>query len=94
MDEKPRQSAVALAYHAGDAEERRFWERTIAESEQTPEDLPQAIALIERHRAIETTLARAGRFAASAQSALAGFPPSPLRDALLDAADYTLHRAR
>ncbi len=85
---------VLLAYHAGDAEERAFWERTIARSEQTPEDLPRAIALIERHQGIETTLARAERFAQDAQDALAGFPPSPLRDALHQAADYTLHRVR
>ncbi|WP_114912145.1 polyprenyl synthetase family protein [Acidibrevibacterium fodinaquatile] len=85
---------VLLAYHAGDAAERAFWERTIAQNEQTPEDLPQAITLIERHHGIEATLARAERFAHEAQAALGCFPPSPLRHALHEAADYTLHRAR
>ncbi len=85
---------VLLAYQAGNPEERSFWERTIAQNEQTPEDLPRAIALIERHGAIAATLGRAASLVASAQAALSVFPPSPLRAAMHAVADYTLHRAR
>ncbi len=85
---------VLLAYHAGSPEEHAFWERTIVRSEQGEDDLSHALALIARHRAIEATIARAAGFARSAQEALACFAASPLRQALLDAADYTLNRAR
>jgi octaprenyl-diphosphate synthase len=85
---------VLLAYHAGSPEEHAFWERTIVRSEQGEDDLAHALALIARHRAIEATIARAAGFARSAQEALACFAASPLRQALLDAADYTLNRAR
>uniref|UniRef100_A0A8J4HBB5 Octaprenyl diphosphate synthase n=1 Tax=Acidicaldus sp. TaxID=1872105 RepID=A0A8J4HBB5_9PROT len=85
---------VLLAYHAGSPEERAFWQRTIVRSEQGEDDLAHALALIARHRAIEATITRAAGFARSAQEALACFAASPLRQALLDAADYTLNRAR
>ena len=57
-------------------------------------DLDHAMALMARHGAIATTLARAARFAGAAKAALAVFPDSPIRRALLDVADYTVSRAR
>ena len=85
---------VLLAYAAGDAAERAFWQRTIAAGEQSEADLAQAFRLIRAHRAIETTIARAREFAAAAKAALGLFPSSPLRQAMLDAADYAVRRAR
>ena len=49
---------VLLAYAAGDAEERAFWERTIDQNEQNDADLDRAMALIARHDAIKATLAK------------------------------------
>ncbi len=85
---------VLLAYHAGDAAERAFWERTIERSEQRAEDLAHALALIGTHRAIEATIDRAAQYAAAAAAALAGFPDSELRRSLIEVAGYTTHRAR
>ncbi len=85
---------VLAAYRAGNPEERRFWARTIEESEQTEDDLRQALALIDRTGAIETTIDRAGQFAETAKVAIATFPESPMRRALIDVADYTVSRAR
>ncbi len=85
---------VLAAYQAGNAEERRFWARTIETSEQTEDDLGQALALIGRSRAIEATIDRAARFADAAKVAIATFPDSPMRRALIEVADYTVSRAR
>ncbi len=85
---------ILVAYQAGDASERAFWQRTIEQSEQTDDDLDHALLLMERHRAIPATLARAAGFASDAKAALAVFPDSPIRQALMDVADYTVIRAR
>ncbi len=85
---------VLAAFHAADDTERAFWIRTIEASDQTPDDLDHAIALIERTGAIQTTLDFAAEFASSAKRNLAGFPQSALRDALTDVADFTVSRAR
>ena len=85
---------VLVAYHLGDATERTFWERTIEQSEQTDEDLGTAMRLMANHDAIGATLLRAARFADEAKAALAPFPDSPIRSALMAVADYTVSRAR
>ena len=85
---------VLIAYAAGDAAQRAFWQRTIEASEQTEADLDRALALMAECDAIAATLARAGGFASLAKRALAGFADSPVRRALLAVADYTVSRAR
>jgi octaprenyl-diphosphate synthase len=85
---------VLIAYQAGDQAEQDFWRRTIEATEQTPADLDRALHLMEQRDAIRATLDRAGGFVAAAKSALAAFPDSALRRALLDVADYTVSRAR
>ena len=85
---------VLAAYAAGDEQERRFWRRTIEDSEQRAEDLAHAMDLITRHRAIRATLDRAARSAAEAKAELASFPDSPIKACLLGVADYTVSRAR
>ncbi len=85
---------VLLAYAAANSAERAFWQRTIEAGEQTEDDLQQAMALIERHDCIASTLARADRFAEDAKAALDRFPAQPLRNGLLAVADYTVRRHR
>jgi octaprenyl-diphosphate synthase len=85
---------VLIAYAAGSAEERRFWQRTIAESDQCEEDLARALGLMERHGAIAATLARARDYAAKAKAGLALFREGRLREALADAIDYAVNRSR
>ncbi|GAC1345825.1 MAG: polyprenyl synthetase family protein [Acetobacteraceae bacterium] len=83
---------VLAAYHAGDADAREFWVRTIEASSQGPADLDRALELIGRTGAIGFTLDRASDFADRAKTALQAFPPGPIRDALADVADYTVSR--
>ncbi len=85
---------VLLAHAAGDATERAFWERTIEKSEQTEDDLAEALRLMERHDAIQRTLERAATMAQAAKAALAVFPAGPFHTALCRVADYTVSRGR
>ena len=85
---------VLLAYQAGDAADREFWQRTIEASEQNGADLDRALHLMDCCGAIRGTLERARGFADGAKAALAVFPDNALRRALLDVADYTVSRGR
>ena len=85
---------VLLAYQAGDTADRDFWRRTIEATEQDEADLDRALHLMESCSAIRATLDRAAGFIAAAKVALAPFPDSALRGALLGVADYTVSRAR
>ena len=49
---------------------------------------------MERHDAIRATIGRAALFAGDAKQALRIFPPSAIRQALMDVADYTVRRGR
>jgi octaprenyl-diphosphate synthase len=85
---------VLLAYAAGDAGERAFWERVVGTPEQqTPADLVEAQRLLAVHRTLETTFARARASGERAREALMTFPPSPHRDALEDVIDFSIARA-
>ena len=83
---------VLAAYHAGSEEERAFWVRTIEQSEQAEDDLDRAMAIMASRGAISATLRHAGRYVAEAKAALTVFPDSPVRQALMDVADYTVLR--
>ncbi|HUZ65031.1 MAG TPA: polyprenyl synthetase family protein [Acetobacteraceae bacterium] len=85
---------VLAAYQHGDEAERAFWRRTIEQTEQTAADLDHALHLMQQRGAIRITLDRAAGFVRAAKSALGLFPAGPLRQALLDVADYTVSRAR
>ena len=84
---------VIRAYQKGDADERAFWKRCIEKRKQEDGDLAQAIAFIRRHGALEDTLGEARAEIEAAKAALAVFPDTPVRQALLDVADFVVARA-
>ena len=84
---------VVLAWRRGDEGERAFWTRTIAESQQEDGDLQQAIAMMNRHRTLEDTVARARHYGAIARDALMIFPESETRAALVELIDFCIDRA-
>jgi octaprenyl-diphosphate synthase len=85
---------VLLAYAAGNAADRAFWQRTIEDTAQEEPDLRHAMALMAGCDAIGMTVTRAGRFVATAKAALDVFPDGPWKRALTNVADYTVRRAR
>jgi len=85
---------VLLAYAAGDAAERGFWERAIGHPEQQqPGDLDKAQALLARHGTLEATFARARACGERARQALQTFPASPHRLAMEEVVDFCIARA-
>ncbi|MEO1694014.1 MAG: polyprenyl synthetase family protein [Pseudomonadota bacterium] len=84
---------VILAFRRGDDTERAFWRRVIADGDIRDGDLEEAQALMTRHDAIEATFARARHYGAIARDALAIFPESDAKSALLDVVDFSIARA-
>jgi len=83
---------VILAYARGDAEERKFWEAAIIGHRTSDADLDHAIELIGRHHAVEATRERARHYAARAIDAIAHFPQSEAKAAMIEAAQFAVTR--
>lgn len=84
---------VILSFRRGDAKEREFWNRTIAQGQIGDGDLEHAIALMRRHKAIEATLERARSYGGIARDALAIFRDSAEKAAMQDAIAFSIARA-
>ena len=84
---------VILAFRRGDADERAFWKRTLEDQEQTPDDLDHAITILERHGSLADTIARARHYGGVARDALGIFPDTPLKQAMVDAIEFSIDRA-
>jgi octaprenyl-diphosphate synthase len=84
---------VVLSFRRGTDEERGFWRRTLERGEIENGDLDEALRIMRGHRALEDTIERARHYGAMARDALALFPRSPLKQALLDTVDFCIARA-
>lgn len=84
---------VILAYRRGSAPERTFWVRTLEEGQQADGDLAEAIAIMQRNRALEDTVARAHHYGAKARDALGIFPDSAPKQILTDFVDFCIERS-
>lgn len=83
---------VILAYARGSEDERSFWRDAIAGHRVSDEDLAHAVMLINRHNAVAATRERARHFAERAIDAIAGFPASEARAAMVQAAEFAVSR--
>jgi octaprenyl-diphosphate synthase len=83
---------VILAYARGSDEERDFWRSAIAGNRVGDEDLARAIALLRSSDALSNTLERARQYARRAVDALAPFPASRAKQAMIEAADFAVAR--
>ena len=84
---------IVLAFARANDEEREFWTRTMERMEQEEGDLGQAIALLQKHGVLDETAARARDYAVRAKQALAAFPESEIRAAMMEAVDFAVDRA-
>jgi octaprenyl-diphosphate synthase len=84
---------VVLSFRRGSEEERGFWRRTLEEGHVRDGDVEMAVAIMRRHRAIEDTVERARHYGAMARDALAIFPESEMKQALLATVDFCIARA-
>jgi octaprenyl-diphosphate synthase len=83
---------VVLCYRRGNAAERDFWQRTLQQGEIGEDDLAEAFALMKRYNALNDTMERARHYGAIARDALAIFPDSEPKAALLDAIEFCVDR--
>jgi len=83
---------VIRAIAAGGAADRGFWERTLGRGQQDAGDLEQAMALLARHGALDSTRQSALDWAARARAALAPLPDLPIKAMLADLADFVVAR--
>ena len=83
---------VVLSYRRGDNENRKFWRRALQDGDINEGDLEHAIMLIQEHGAIEDTVERARHYGSIAQDALAIFPETNYKAALLDAVAFSIDR--
>ena len=84
---------IVLSYRRGDDEEREFWRRTLHEGEIQDGDLEHAISLMEKHGALDDTIERARHYGTIARDALAIFPDSDYKSAMLESVDFCIERA-
>jgi octaprenyl-diphosphate synthase len=84
---------VVLSYRRGSQHEREFWRRTLEDGVQGENDFDTAQALMNKHGAITDTVDRARHYGAIARDALAIFPESPQKSALLEAVGFCIARA-
>lgn len=84
---------VVLAFRRGAPEEQNFWKRTLETGDQNNDDLVYATKLMQRHGAIDDTVERARHYGAMACDALAIFPESNWKSALLESVAFCISRA-
>ncbi len=84
---------VILAYARGDAVDRKFWKDAVEGRRDSDEDFAHAITLVRQSRAVDDTLARARHYGQRATDAIAGFPASKAKDAMVEAVEFAVARA-
>ncbi|MFZ1988473.1 MAG: polyprenyl synthetase family protein [Alphaproteobacteria bacterium] len=83
---------IVLAVARGNDSERAFWRRTLEASMQDDADLTEAIRILRRREAIETTLEEARRYGELAHEALASVPRNSVTEALDGVVDFCIAR--
>ena len=73
-------------------EERAFWVRVIEKGDQHDGDLDEAMAILARHDAIAFARQESLNWAAKARASLDNLPVHPLREMLLELADFVVER--
>jgi len=84
---------VVLSFRRGSDSERVFWRRTLEDGDATDADLETAVSLMNKHRALEDTIKRARHYGSIAKDALALFPDSTMKNALIEAVDFSIGRS-
>ena len=84
---------VILAYARANDADRDFWRAAISGERVSNDDLAHAVQLLRSSEAIADTVERARQYARRAVDALARFPASKVKSALIEAAEFAVARA-
>jgi octaprenyl-diphosphate synthase len=85
----PVLKAIALA----DAEEMKFWQRTLADLNQTADDMARAKDILKKHNCLENSLADARAFAQKGKDCLAKLPQNDFNRNLAGLIDFAVERS-
>jgi len=83
---------VVLCYRRGNETEREFWRRTLQDGKIEDGDLEQAMNFMREHNTLSDTMERARHYGAIARDAMAIFPDSDAKFALLEAIEFCVDR--
>jgi octaprenyl-diphosphate synthase len=83
---------VVLCYRRGNEAERSFWRRTLQDGKIEDGDLEQAMNFMREHNTLSDTMERARHYGAIARDAMAIFPNSDAKSALLEAIEFCVDR--
>ncbi len=84
---------VILSYARGSSDDRRFWREAIGGERTSDDDLARAVALMRSTGALADAIEHARQYGRRAVDALAAFPASKAKSALVDAVDFAVSRA-
>ena len=84
---------VILAYARGSDADRAFWKDAVEGRRVSDDDLAHATRLLRDSNAIDDTIERARHYGAMAHDALALFPASAMKDAMISTVDFCIARA-
>lgn len=83
---------VVLAIMQGNPSEKDFWQRTLSALDQAPGDFNLAVQHLKKYNIFSQITEKATLFSRKASAALMIFPESPLRQQLLNVAEFCVHR--
>lgn len=83
---------LIIAYKDSNAEERKFWERTICKGDQKEGDFLKAVDIINKYNAIERSVEKAKVFIDKARQSLAKFEDSDIKSLLNEILDFAIER--
>lgn len=83
---------VLKALSKANAAEKAFWQRTMADGNQSKEDLAEAQALLKKHKVLAESLATARDYAAKGKKCLEKLPGHPIRQDLAELIDFAVER--
>ena len=83
---------IILAYARSNAEQKKFWKKCIETQNQSEDDFESAIEILNAYDCLNDSLAIAAKHQAKARAALQFFPASPIRDLLIETAEYAAKR--
>ena len=83
---------IILAYIRSNAEEKKFWDKTIIKLIQNTDDLNKAIKIINKYKCLEDTIERARHFANVAIDSLETFNDNKYKENLMNLVKASLNR--
>lgn len=72
--------------------EKTFWQRTMADLDQTEDDLAEAQTILKKYKALDASLAQARDYAAKGRKELEKLPNHPLRQNMAELIDFAVER--